>query len=47
MISLDNTYNEDDLRDFDDRVKKNMSSSQSSPKEEREFIEYTLELKFD
>lgn len=39
MISLDNTYNEDDLIDFDERVKK-----LSNKKNE---IEYTLEFKFD
>ena len=26
MISLDNTYNSSDLRDFDDRVEKNINS---------------------
>ncbi len=50
MISLDNTYNEEDLKDFDERVKKNITSSQPSPLEENEQghnIEYTLEFKFD
>lgn len=53
MISLDNTYNEEDLGDFDDRIKK-IISSQSSLLEEKEQeqnlnfnIEYTLEFKFD
>ena len=40
MISLWNTYNEEDLRDFDDRVKKNIW-------EEKININYTLEFKFD
>lgn len=39
MISLDNTYNEEDLRDFDDRVKKNG--------EIEGVLEYMLEFKFD
>jgi DNA ligase (NAD+) len=42
MISLDNTYNEEDLRDFDERVKKwlweNINLNQ---------IQYTVEYKFD
>lgn len=38
MISLDNTYNAEDLRDFDTRVKK-LSERQES--------EYMLEFKFD
>jgi len=42
MISLDNTYNEEDLNDFDIRVKKNLSSNLSP-----QFLEYTLEFKFD
>jgi len=51
MISLDNTYNEEDLCDFDERVKKIITSSQPSPLEEKEqdqnIIQYTLEFKFD
>jgi DNA ligase (NAD+) len=39
MLSLGNTYNEDDLRDFDERVKKGL--------EENEPFEYICELKFD
>ncbi len=42
MISLDNTYNEEDLLDFDKRVKKNLWL-----KNENIDIEYSLELKFD
>ncbi len=42
MISLDNTYNEEDLKDFDIRVKKNLDL-----KDDNINIEYTLELKFD
>ncbi len=42
MISLDNTYNEEDLKDFDIRVKKNLEL-----KDDNINIEYTLELKFD
>lgn len=41
MISLDNTYNEEDLNDFNTRVNKNIDSD--SVKQ----IEYTLEFKFD
>ena len=39
MISLDNTYNEEDLNDFDERVKKNWDLEW--------VIEYSLEFKFD
>jgi len=39
MISLDNTYNNDDLNDFHDRVLKNWELTWS--------LEYTLEFKFD
>ena len=42
MISLDNTYNEEDLLDFDERVKKNLWL-----KDDNIDIEYSLELKFD
>jgi len=38
MLSLGNTYNEDDLRDFDDRIKKALGD---------ESHEYICELKFD
>lgn len=38
MISLDNTYNAEDLRDFDTRVQK-LSGKQE--------LEYMLEFKFD
>jgi DNA ligase (NAD+) len=38
MLSLGNTYNEDDLRDFDDRIKKALGD---------ETYEYVCELKFD
>ena len=38
MLSLGNTYNETDLRDFDERVKKGL---------EGESFEYVCELKFD
>ncbi len=41
MISLDNTYNEEDLRDFDERVLKNLDN------DEIKKIEYCLEYKFD
>jgi DNA ligase (NAD+) len=37
MLSLSNTYNEDELREFDSRVKKTLSSE----------AEYVCELKFD
>lgn len=39
MLSLGNTYNEEDLRDFDERVQKGL--------EENETYEYICELKFD
>ncbi|MDQ6476917.1 NAD-dependent DNA ligase LigA [Dyadobacter sp. LHD-138] len=38
MLSLDNTYNEQELRDFDERVKKGLDG---------EAYEYICELKFD
>lgn len=37
MLSLGNTYNEQDLRDFDDRIRKSIGSN----------FEYVCELKFD
>lgn len=40
MISLDNTYNEEDLRNFDERVFKNIWYSVSD-------LEYIMEYKFD
>lgn len=40
MISLDNTYNSEDLKDFDERVDKNIESLTKN-------IEYTMEFKFD
>ncbi len=43
MISLDNTYNEQDLLDFDERVKKNIALSQASFLN----VNYNLEFKFD
>jgi DNA ligase (NAD+) len=39
MISLDNTYNGDELRDFDKRILKLSDNFDG--------IEYTLEFKFD
>ncbi len=42
MISLDNTYNEEDLRDFDERVRKGLWESTTLNQ-----IEYTVEYKFD
>jgi DNA ligase (NAD+) len=38
MMSLDNTYSADEIRQFDDRVKKNLKD---------EAVEYVVELKFD
>ncbi|MBI5124324.1 MAG: NAD-dependent DNA ligase LigA, partial [Candidatus Omnitrophica bacterium] len=38
MMSMDNTYSADELRAFDERVKKNLKG---------ERYEYTVELKFD
>lgn len=43
MISLGNTYNEEDLEDFDERVKKNIISAWKNT----EWLEYVLEFKFD
>lgn len=43
MISLGNTYNEEDLNDFDERVKKHITAAW----EEVNKIEYVLEFKFD
>lgn len=37
MLSLGNTYNEQDLRDFDERIKKSIGDN----------FEYVCELKFD
>jgi DNA ligase (NAD+) len=41
MISLDNTYNENDLRDFDFRIKKILALDFSDN------ISYVIEFKFD
>lgn len=38
MMSMDNTYSSEEMREFDDRVKKNLKG---------EKIEYAVELKFD
>ena len=38
MMSLDNTYSADEIREFDKRVKKNLKG---------EKVEYVVELKFD
>jgi len=38
MLSMDNTYSQDELRDFDKRLKKNLSI---------ETLDYLVELKFD
>ena len=43
MISLDNTYNEEDLNDFNERVIKNLNLWLGN----QENIKYTLEFKFD
>ena len=40
MISLDNTYNAEDLRDFDERVKRNLWGREWN-------LEYMIEFKFD
>lgn len=49
MISLDNTYNEEDLRDFDERVKKWLWEEiiLNPSLKKREEIQYTVEYKFD
>ncbi|MFT5802385.1 MAG: DNA ligase (NAD+) [Nonlabens sp.] len=41
MLSLDNSYNAEDLRDFEDRVRKNTSIPEGTP------IEYCVEPKYD
>jgi NAD-dependent DNA ligase len=50
MISLDNTYNNEDLKDFDMRVIKNLDNtsldSNNNSKEQRS-LEYMIEFKFD
>ena len=52
MISLDNTYNAEDLRDFDTRIKRILhplrsSSTSPLPKGEEWKLPYTIEFKFD
>ncbi len=44
MISLGNTYNEEDLRDFDERVAKNVGNAGLHSLQE---TQYVLEFKFD
>lgn len=46
MISLDNTYNEEDLRDFDERVKK-LIDNWKLIIENVDKVEYAIEFKFD
>ncbi len=41
MLSLDNSYNAEDLKDFDERVRKNTGLSEDAP------IEYVVEPKYD
>jgi DNA ligase (NAD+) len=41
MISLDNTYNEEDLKDFDERIKRVLSLDFTKT------IPYVIEFKFD
>jgi DNA ligase (NAD+) len=43
MLSLDNAYNEDELRAFDERVRKGLAESGAMP----ESVEYVVELKID
>ena len=43
LLSLENTYNAQDLRDWDERVRKNLEKSESKTEE----LTYTLEPKFD
>lgn len=45
MISLDNTYNEEDLKDFNLRVIKNINTS--NYKNKNIALKYTIEFKFD
>jgi DNA ligase (NAD+) len=41
MISLDNTYNDEELADFDERVKRSLGVSSEKN------LDYTIEYKFD
>jgi DNA ligase (NAD+) len=43
MLSLDNAYNEDELRAFDDRVRRGLSAGGAS----HEVVDYVVELKID
>jgi DNA ligase (NAD+) len=43
MLSLDNAYNEDELRAFDERVRRGLAESGATP----ESIDYVAELKID
>ena len=43
MLSLDNAYSEDELRAFDERVRKGLAGSGTAP----EAVEYVAELKID
>lgn len=43
MISLDNTYDADDLQNFEERMKRILDGDPSSPRK----IEYVVEYKFD
>lgn len=53
MISLDNTYNQQELQDFDTRIKRILATSSLTPlltgegDEKIQTLEYTLEFKFD
>jgi len=48
MISLDNTYNEEDLNDFNKRVLKNLTPPSIPPLQgEGRKMKYSLEYKFD
>ncbi|USN58648.1 MAG: NAD-dependent DNA ligase LigA [Candidatus Peribacteria bacterium] len=47
MISLDNTYNEEELKDFDGRVRKLITSPPTPLLIREGSISYTIEFKFD
>lgn len=46
MLSLSNSYNQEDLMDFDRRVRENLGL-RFPPESETDFIDYVCELKFD
>ncbi len=47
MLSLDNAYNEDELRAFDERVRRGVGRVLSDPPQPEESVAYVAELKID